>query len=78
MTTDNIIKEAERNDWTFVTEDGVIYSAYELKTPNGKTSDIIAIFREEENSMNLVDWRWGASLMSKEDVYEFIRPWVEK
>lgn len=73
-----IIANAENNDWTFTTEDGVDYSVYELKTPNGKTSDILAIFREEENSMNLVDWRWGASLMSKEEIYEFVRPWIIK
>lgn len=73
-----IIKEAKNNDWTFEVEEGVTYSAYELKTPNGKSSDILAVFREEENSMNLVDWRWGYSLLSDEEIYEFIKPWIAK
>lgn len=61
---------------------GTRYTAYVLDTPDGKTSDILAVFAEKETDsecfMDMVDWVFGASTMTDEDIRRFIKKAIKK
>jgi len=65
-----------------IIDENIRYTAYILNTPDGKTSDILGVFKEvetrTETTLVLLDWRYGASLMTDDEITNFMRTAMKK
>jgi len=59
--------------YTYYTAEGYCYSAMELTVPGSDiTSDRIAVFFDKEGELTMVDYVSGASMMSDEEIWNFL------
>ena len=60
--------------YSYYTDEGDCYSAMELTVPGSDiTSDIIAVFFDKEDGeLTMVDYIYGASMMSDEEIWNFL------
>ena len=58
------------------------FTAYDLKTPDGMSSDILAVFKESDEdgrvTLELIDFVFGAGMVTDDDIAEFVMECIAK